>query len=78
MIEPFDIKITIAGQPETLRVEPEDSEVEPHEYKIFKGNDFLGKVWPDCVDEGVCWYSSDLIAEDTLLKIGDAIENYDC
>jgi len=74
MIEPFDIQVTIGGQLERLRVVPENNQVEPHEYKLFKGEEYLGKVWPDCIDEGVCWYTSDLIAEDTLLKIGDAIE----
>lgn len=78
IISPFDIKVTLEGSESLLRVEPDSKENTKHEYKIFNGDQFLGTVWPDCIDHGVCWYSSDEIAEDTLIKIGDAIERYEC
>ena len=77
-MSPFEIKVTFEGSESTLRVEPDSKESEKHEYKIFDGQEFLGTVWPDCLDHGVCWYSSDQIPEDTLIKIGDAIERYEC
>ena len=77
IMEPFEITVTLEGSVETLRVEPESEEREKHEYKIYQDEEFIGTVWPDCLDHGVCWFSSDEIAEDTLLKIGDAIEKYE-
>lgn len=76
-MEPFEITVTLEGAVETLRVEPGPEEKEKHEYKIYQDGEFLGTVWPDCLDHGVCWFSSDEIAEDTLIKIGDAIERYE-
>lgn len=78
LISPFEIKVTLQGSERVLRVEPDAKESDRHEYKIFNGEEFLGTVWPDCLDQGVCWYSSDEIPEDTLIKIGDAIERYEC
>lgn len=78
LISPFEIKVTLEGSQTVLRVEPDPKEGDRHEYKIFKDDQFLGTVWPDCLDHGVCWYSSDEIAEDTLIKIGDAIERVEC
>ena len=78
-MEAFDIQVTLKGRPETLRVEPqEELREDKHQYKIFKEDSFLGTVWPDCLEHGVCWYSSDEFAEDTLIKIGDAIERFEC
>ena len=77
-MESYDIHITLAGEPETLRVQPlEEMREDKHQYQIYKGDELLGTVWPDCLDQGVCWYSSDEFSEDTLIKIGEAIEDYD-
>ena len=77
IMEPFEITVTLEGAVETLRVEPESEKNEKHEYKVFQDGEFIGTVWPDCLDHGLCWFSSDEIAADTLLKIGDAIEKYE-
>ncbi len=77
-MESYDIHITLEGEPETLRVQPlEEMREDKHQYQIYKGDELLGTVWPDCLDQGVCWYSSDEFTEDTLIKIGEAIEDYD-
>jgi len=78
-MEAFDINITLGGRPQTLKVQPLEELVEEnHHYQIsYDDGKLLGTVWPDCINEGLCWFSSDLIAEDTLLKIGDAIERFE-
>ncbi len=77
-MEPYDIHITLEGEPETLRVLPlEELREDKHQYQIFKGEELLGTVWPDCLDHGVCWFSSEEFTEATLIKIGDAIERHD-
>ncbi|RZK43332.1 MAG: hypothetical protein EOO90_03475 [Pedobacter sp.] len=77
-MEPYDIHITLEGELETLRIQPlEEMREDKHQYQIYKGDELLGTVWPDCLDQGVCWYSSDEFTEDTLIKIGEAIEDHD-
>ena len=78
IISPFEIRVTLQGSESLLRVEPDAKDADRHEYRIFEGQQFLGTVWPDGMDHGTCWYSSDEIPEDTLIKIGDAIERYEC
>ena len=77
IMEPFEVRVTLQGEAQTLRVEPESPQEDKHQYRIYNDGAFLGTVWPDCLDHGVCWFSSDEIAEDTLLKIGDAIERHE-
>ncbi|RZM30553.1 MAG: hypothetical protein EOO88_00200 [Pedobacter sp.] len=78
-MEAFDIQVTLQGKPASLQVEAlEELADDKQQYKIYQDGEFLGTVWPDCLDHGVCWFSSDQIAEDTLLKIGDAIERHEC
>ncbi|MEJ2880990.1 hypothetical protein [Pedobacter sp. GR22-6] len=73
-MEPFEISVSIEGLPEELKVIPvEDPEEEP-KYQVYNAGDYLGTVWSECMEKGMCWFSSDELAEDTTLKIGEAIE----
>ena len=77
-MEAFDIHITLEAEPQTLRIQPLDELVDDkHQYQVFRGEELLGTVWPDCLDEGICWFSSEEFTEDMLIKIGDAIEKHD-
>lgn len=76
-MESFTIKVNLAGIPDELKVIPMQSAEEELKYQIYNDGDYLGTVWPECVEEGVCWFSSDELAEDTTLKIGEAIESVD-
>jgi len=75
-MEEFQIRVSLEGLPEEIRVVPLSDKDEPR-YELFHEQDYLGTVWPECVEEGVCWFSSDELAEDTVLKIGEAIERAD-
>ena len=78
-MEAFNIHITLEAEPQTLHIQPlEELREDKHQYQVFRGGELLGTVWPDCMDHGVCWYSSEEFAEDLLIKIGDAIERVDC
>lgn len=78
-MEAFDIEVTLEGKPARLHVEAlAELRDDKQQYKIYQGGEFLGTVWPDCLDHGVCWFSSDQFSEDTVIKIGDAIERYEC
>jgi len=76
-MEPFEISVSIEGLPEELKVIPVEIGEEEPKYQIYNEGDYLGTVWPECVEAGVCWFSSDELAEDTTLKIGEAIERVD-
>ncbi|MHA4896254.1 hypothetical protein ACXZ1K_15990 [Pedobacter sp. PWIIR3] len=76
-MEPFKIHVSIDGMPDQLNVEPQITEQEDHKYKIYNDGAYLATVWPDCVEKGVCWYSSDELPEETVIKIGEAIERYE-
>ena len=69
----FQISLSLEGLPEEIRVIPV-GEGEESKYDLYNEEDYLGTVWPECVEEGVCWFSSDELAEDVVLKIGEAIE----
>ncbi|MCD0489684.1 hypothetical protein LPB86_15690 [Pedobacter sp. MC2016-14] len=78
-MESFQINVSIDGLPDQLRVVPLEvrSHEDQHKYEIYNEEAYMGTVYPDCVDAGLCWFSSDDIPEDTLEKIGEAIERYD-
>jgi hypothetical protein len=62
--------VTVNG--ETLFVIPQGDET----YIIMKGDDQLGVLCPDCVDDNVVWLSDEMDA-DLVEKIGLAIEAHD-
>ena len=74
--EEFTIRLSLEGLPEEVRVLPSTDD-EGTKYELFHEADYLGTVWPECVEEGVCWFSSDELSEDVVLKIGEAIERKD-
>lgn len=76
-MESFDISINMEGMPDELRIVPLSSGEEDTKYEVYNDQDYLGTVWPECMEEGVCWFSSDELSEDTVLKIGEAIERAD-
>lgn len=76
-MQPFENSFTIEGLPEELKVVPMESAEEELKYQIHNDDDYLGTLWPECVETGLCWFSSDELAEDTILKIGEAIERVD-
>ncbi len=77
-MEPFNIAITLQGSPVTLRVQPlEELLVDKHQYKIYKGQELLGTIWPELPDEGIKWCADNGMDEDTLHVIGEAIEKHD-
>ena len=59
----FTIRLSLDGFPEEIRVLP-SADAEEIKYKLFNEADHLGTVWPECVEEGVCWLSSDELSED--------------
>ncbi|MEJ2880963.1 hypothetical protein [Pedobacter sp. GR22-6] len=75
----FDVP-NVEGSMEAFEVKADDDvyrilpSAEDNTYEVFQGADSLGSIWPDCIEQGICWYSSDQIPEDTLVKIGEAIE----
>lgn len=46
-------------------------------YIIMQGDDQLGVIQPEYIDDNLKWVSSDLIAPDMVEKIGAAIEDHD-
>jgi hypothetical protein len=77
-MEAFDIHITLEAEPQTLRVQPLDElREDKHQYQVFRGEELLGTVWPDLLDEGIRWNSDVEIDGDTLFAIGEAIEKHD-
>lgn len=74
--EEFQISLSLEGLPEEIRVDPAGGKNEP-KYELYTEEDYLGTVWPECEEEGVCWFSSDELSEDVVLKIGEAIEARD-
>ena len=61
--EEFTIQLSLEGLPEEVRVLPATDDEET-KYELFNEADYLGTVWPECVEEGVCWLSSDELSED--------------
>lgn len=76
-MEPFEISVSIEGMPEELKVIPMNCAEDEPKYQVYNDGDYLGTVWSECVEAGICWFSSDGLAEDTTLKIGEAIESVD-
>jgi len=74
-MEPFEISVSIEGLPEELKVIPMGDAEEESKYQVYNDGDYLGTVWSECIETGMCWFSSDELAEDTTLKIGEAIES---
>ncbi|MEJ2880479.1 hypothetical protein [Pedobacter sp. GR22-6] len=74
--EEFTIRLSLEGLPEELRVLPAQAGVET-KYKLYNEDDYLGTVWSECIEEGLCWFSSDELPEDVVIKIGEAIETKD-
>lgn len=74
--EEFTIRLSLEGLPEEVRV-LHSTDGEETKYELFNEADYLGTVWPECIEEGVCWFSSDELSEDVVLKIGEAIERKD-
>ena len=74
-MDPFEISVSIQGLPDELKVIPMENAEEGQKYQIYNEQDYLGTVWPECVEKGMCWFSSDELAEDTTLKIGEAIDS---
>ena len=61
--EEFTIQLSLEGLPEEVWVLPATDDEET-KYELFNEADYLGTVWPECVEEGVCWLSSDELSED--------------
>lgn len=64
-MELFEIRVTIEGIPDELKVIPIKSAEEELKYQIYNHGDYLGTLWPECVEAGVCWFSRDELAEGT-------------
>lgn len=75
-INEFTIRLSLEALPEEIRVISSADEDEP-KYELYNEADYLGTVSPECVEKGVCWFSSDELSEDVVLKIGEAIESRD-
>jgi hypothetical protein len=76
-MEPFEISIAIGGELEQLTVVPQNYPQDRSEYDVYLGDRKLATVWTDFSALGLSWHSADLIAEETLVAIGHAIEGYD-
>ncbi|RYG50134.1 MAG: hypothetical protein EOO01_11425 [Chitinophagaceae bacterium] len=77
-MEPFNIAISLQGSPVTLRVQPLEELLEDkHQYKIYKGQELVGTIWPELPDEGIKWHADNGMDDDTLFVIGEAIEKHD-
>ncbi len=71
--ETFYINLSLEGLSEKIRVVRFFDSGDAR-YKLYNDQDYIGTVWPECLEEGICWFSSDELSEDVMLKIGEAIE----
>lgn len=56
-----------------LIVSPQDDET----YIISDGNRILGVIEPVWIDDDISWVSTDLISQDYVKLIGEAIQSHD-
>lgn len=66
-------RFAITVDEELLFVIPQYNE----SYIIMQGDNQLGVIQPEFIDDNLKWVSADLIAPDLVEKIGAAIEDHD-
>lgn len=69
--EPFEIEVTIEGNPEKLLVIPDREETK---YELFDQYTSIGTVWPDENKQGRIWCGEGLVARELLDQIGEQID----
>lgn len=69
-IEPFEVEVN--GEAYTIIPQGQGSE-----YLVQKGDEKLGVIEPEFIDDDLKWVSTDLIDPDLVEKIGEAIEDHD-
>ncbi|MDO7745020.1 MAG: hypothetical protein MUP99_14660 [Pedobacter sp.] len=69
-MEPYEIEVATGGLSITYTVQQE----EDGQFKIMQDEEVLGKIYPDVLENGVTWNTSDDIDELLLNSIGQAIE----
>lgn len=71
--EPFEVQVTIEGNPERLLVIPDRDEPK---YEVFDEQTSIGTVWREQGKQGTVWCGEGLVARELLIQIGEQIDDY--
>jgi len=71
--EPFEIQVTIEGEPKSLLVVPDREEPK---YEIFDEYTSLGTIWQETDYAGKIWCGEGLVVKELLTQLGMQVEDY--